>query len=132
MLKSIVSLAAGASLALASAAVPANTDHITSDQFQPGWQAHARPLINHGHGPGASATTVWWVPGNLPRGRYYLVNRQGDGAILIDGYAFDVTSDPERQLRIVLPQYYGAVDAVPAAVVPQYQDTSSRAHFEGP
>ena len=117
---------------MASTRSRAGTSTITSEQFTPGWQQHVTPLINRGPGPGPSATTLWYVPGSVPKGHYYVVNREGDGARLIDGYAVTITSDPERQIHVVLPQYYGYVELVPSSDIPNVKDVNAKVRFEGP
>jgi len=129
-LKRALTLSALAAAAAIGTPVMADTGPITSAQFAPGWEQHVTPLINRGIGP--AATTVWYVPGSVPKGHYYVVNREGDGARLIDGYAVTVTSDPERQITVVLPQYYGYVELVPSSDVPGVQDANTKVRFEGP
>ena len=107
-------LAALALLAATSAA--ASSTPITSDQFAPGWQAHARPLIRMG------MTRVvdrdkWYVPGILPRGEYVLIRRTGDKAELIDGNRFKVTSANVDQYLYLTPGQ-GDVQALPIEDVP--------------
>ena len=106
-------LAALALLAASSAA--AASTPVTSDQFAPGWQAHAQSLIPMG------PTRVvdrdkWRVPNNLPRGDYVLVKRTGDKAELI-GYRFSVTSANADQYLYVSPGQ-GDVQALPVEDVP--------------
>jgi hypothetical protein len=107
-------LAALALLAATSAA--ASSTPITSDQFAPGWQAHARPLIRMG------MTRVvdrdkWYVPGILPRGEYVVIRRTGDKAELIDGNRFKVTSANIDQYLYLTPGQ-GDVQALPIEDVP--------------
>jgi hypothetical protein len=131
-LKRALTLAVLAGAAAAAAPALAGTSTITSEQFAPGWQQRVTPLINRGPGPGASATTIWYVPGSVPKGHYFVVNREGDAARLIDGYAVTITSDPERNIKVVLPQYYGYVELVPSSDVPGVKDANSKVRFEGP
>ena len=113
--KTLVAFAATALAgAVAMAAAP-----VTSDQFAPGWQDHARALINRGAAPRDLSKTSWMVPSVLAPGRYILVNRRGDRAEVIDGY--DLTVKPgqaSQQINIIVPQGYGDVQAVPASDVP--------------
>ena len=107
-------LAALALLAATSAA--ASSTPITSEQFAPGWQAHARPLIRMG------MTRVvdrdkWYVPGILPRGEYVLIKRTGDKAELLDGNRFKVTSANVDQYLYLDPGQ-GDVQALPIEDVP--------------
>jgi len=90
---------------------------VTSEQFAPGWQAHARPLFNKGstHVPGANA---WEVPGTLPRGSYRLINRSGDSAELIEGHEFEISGDPARKIILFVFPGYGNVEALPVADLP--------------
>lgn len=131
-LKRVLTQAVFLAIAGTATAATADTSSITSEQFAAGWQQRAKPLINRGPGPGPSATTIWYVPGSVPKGHYYVVNREGDGARLIDGYAVTITSDPERRISVVLPQYYGDVQIVPSSDVPSVKDANSKVRFEGP
>jgi hypothetical protein len=108
-------LAAVALLTAATAA--ASSTPITSEQFAPDWQSHARPLIRLGVAPSPSQTS-WFVPATLPRGRYLLVNRTGGKAEVIDGYQFEVTNDSARNIYMLLQAGYGDVEAIPVADVP--------------
>ena len=102
-------------LLLAVSSVAAATP-VGSDQFVPGWQAHARPLINMGISriPGRER---WQVPAILPRGDYVLVKRSGDKAELIDGYRFTVKGGVADEYLFLEPGY-GSVEALPVADVP--------------
>jgi hypothetical protein len=101
-------------LLAAMSAVAASTP-ITSDQFAPGWQQHARPLINMGMARRVDRDK-WYVPAILPRGEYVLVKRDGDKAELIDGQRFTVKGN-EKQYLFLLPGY-GDVEALPVEDVP--------------
>jgi hypothetical protein len=127
-------LTASAFAAAVAVGVPAmaDTSSLTSAQFAPGWEQHTTALINRGPGPNASATTIWYVPGNVPKGLYVVINREADGARLIDGYAVTITSDPQRQIHVVLPQYYGVVELLPSSDVPGFKDVNTKVRFEGP
>lgn len=107
-----------AALAAGAAGAFAASPPVTSDQFSPGWQDQARALINQGASRLDLSKTSWYVPAITPRGRYILVERHGDKAQVIDGYEFRVTSDPEREIHMVLPAAYGNVEAVPISFVP--------------
>jgi hypothetical protein len=124
------------SLAAAAAAFAASGP-ITSDQFAPDWQQQARSLINRGPLPGTPLDRVgsntWYVPSNLPRGHYFVIERHDNGsAELIDGYVFDVTSDPVRDIHLVLPLRYSDVLAIPAELVPGVTESPPKVRFEGP
>ena len=99
-----------AAMSAAAAATP-----ITSDQFAPGWQAHAQPLIPLGPAR-ISARDKYRVPGILPRGDYVVVRRTGDKAELI-GYRFSVTAANVDQFLFLWPGE-GEVEALPVADVP--------------
>jgi len=114
----LLSVAALALLAAMSAA--AASEPITSDQFAPGWQKDARPLINMGFSRRGDRDR-YYVPQILPRGDYVLIKRNGDKAELIDGYRFQVTSNNARQYLFV-PPGYGDVEAVPIEDVPGLKD----------
>lgn len=115
-IKTIAALAAGV---LGAAAAMAAATPITSDQFAPGWQAHAQGLINRGASALDLSKTRWYVPANTPPGEYVLVERRGDTAEVIDGYRFKVTrGDVAREINMIVPQSYGNVEAVPLADVP--------------
>ena len=104
------------SLLAAMSAAAASTP-VTSDQFAPGWQAHARPLISMGPSRFAADRDRYYVPGILPRGNYVLVKRTGDKAELIDGYRFTVTSANVDQYLYLRPGQ-GDVQALPVEDVP--------------
>ena len=112
----LLSVAALALLAAMSAAAAAASEPVTSDSFAPGWQAHARPLINMGFSHRGDRDR-YYVPGILPRGDYVLVRRTGDKAELIEGYRFQVTSNNAKQYIFLTPGY-GEVEAVPIDDVP--------------
>ena len=107
-------LAALALLAATSAAA-ASTPR-TSDQFTPGWQAHAKPLIRMGMSR-IIGRDKWYVPAILPRGEYVLVKREGDKAEVIEGYRFTVKPG-NSDLYMYLTPGYGEVEAVPIADIP--------------
>jgi len=74
----------------------AAAEPISSDQFAPGWQTHAKSLFYQG--PTRSAgRDKYEMPGILPVGEYVLVSRKGDKAHLIDGQRITVRSGNERQ-----------------------------------
>ena len=107
-------LAALALLAATSAA--AASTPLTSEQFAPGWQAHAKPLIHMGMSRLVDKDK-WYVPAILPRGEYVLVKREGDKAEVIDGYRFTVKAGNSDQYMYLTPGY-GEVEAVPIADIP--------------
>ena len=111
VLGTLAVLALLAAMSAAAASTP-----ITSDQFAPGWQDHARPLYNMG------MTRIvdrdkWYVPAILPRGEYVLVQRTGDKAELIDGYRFTVKGGNADLYMYVTPGYSN-VEALPVADLP--------------
>ena len=107
---------AAVALLAAMSAVAASTP-ITSDQFAPGWQDRAKPLINMGPARIPADRTKWFVPGLLPRGEYVLVQRNGDKAEVIEGYRLTVKGGIEQQYMLLMPGY-GNVEALPVADVP--------------
>jgi hypothetical protein len=118
VLGTLTALVLMAAMSAAAASTP-----ITSDQFAPGWQEHARPLINMG------MTRVvdrdkWRVPGILPRGEYVLVRRNGDKAEVIDGYRFRVDGGFVEQYLYLVPGS-GDVEALPIADVPALKPAST-------
>ena len=108
-------------LLAAMSAVAASTP-ITSDQFAPGWQERARPLINMGN-TRIVDRDKWYVPNILPRGEYVLVQRNGDKAELIEGYRFTVKGGFADQYLFLMPGY-GNVEALPVADVPALKAAS--------
>ena len=112
---------AALALLAAMSAVAASTP-VTSDQFAPGWQQHARPLINMGV-TRVAGRDKWHVPPILPRGEYVLVQRNGDRAELIEGYRFTVNGGFADQYLFLTPGY-GNVEALPVADVPPLKATS--------
>ncbi len=110
VLGTLAVLALLAAMSAAAASTP-----ITSDQFAPGWQAHARALIPLG------PTRIvdrdkYRVPGILPRGDYVVVKRTGDKAEVL-GYRFTVTSANVEQYLFLWPGQ-GDVEALPVEDVP--------------
>ena len=108
-------------LLAAMSAVAASTP-ITSDQFAPGWQERARPLINMGNAHIVDRDK-WYVPNILPRGEYVLVQRNGDKAEVIEGYRFTVKGGFADQYMYLMPGY-GNVEALPVADVPALKAAS--------
>ena len=111
VLGTLAALALLAAMSAVAAATP-----ITSEQFAPGWQSHARPLIHMGM-TRLTDRDRWYVPAILPRGEYVLVKRNGDKAELIEGYRFTVTSNNANQYLFLMPGL-GAVEALPIEDVP--------------
>ena len=97
---------------------------VTSEQFAPGWQSHARSLFNMGPTLGADRNK-WLVPAILPRGDYVLIKRTGDTAELIEGNRFTVTSGNAKQYLFITPGA-GDVQALPIADVPVLKQASVR------
>ena len=110
VLGTLVVLALFAAMSAAAASTP-----ITSDQFAPGWQAHARALIPMGPSRIVDRDK-YYVPGILPRGDYVLVKRTGDKAELV-GYRFSVTAANVDQFLFLWPGQ-GEVEALPVSDVP--------------
>jgi len=107
----IAALALLAAMSAAAAAEP-----VTSDQFAPGWQAHARPLLFAGMSrlPGRDKLEV---PGILPTGEYVLIRRHGDTAELL-GQRITVHSGNEKQYVFVDAGSGGDVQILPVSDVP--------------
>ena len=126
------SIVAATCLVAAPAAVAA-ADPIGSDKFASGWQSESHAMINRGvtRAPGRAPMTVWYVPANLPRGHYLVINRSGDKAELINGYSFDIDSDSYRDIHVVLPLGYGYVEALPERFVPEVKRDTAPTRFEG-
>jgi hypothetical protein len=101
------------SLALASCVSPEQkaASTITDQQFATDWREHSRPLIYRGMGY-PPATSIWMVPTILPNGSYRVIDRQGDGATMIDGYRFTIESDPEKEIHLLLPSEYHQPEAL--------------------
>ncbi len=97
---------------------------VTSAQFAPGWQSHARPLINMGPTIGADRIK-WYVPAILPRGDYVLIKRSGDTAELVEGNRFTVTSSNAQQYLFIEPGM-GNLEALPAEDVPTLKRATLR------
>ena len=102
---------------LAAMSAAAASTPLSSDQFAPGWQGHARPLYNMG------ITRVvdrdkWYVPAILPRGEYVLVQRTGDKAEVIEGYRLTIKGGNSDTYMYLTPGYNN-VEALPVADVPQ-------------
>ena len=108
---------------LAAMSAAAASSPVASDQFAPGWQAHAQPLIPLG--PTRSVDRdKYRVPGILPRGDYVLVKRSGDKAELL-GYRFTVTSANVDQYLFLMPGQ-GEVEALPVEDVPALKPAAAR------
>jgi hypothetical protein len=112
VLGTLAALALLAAMSAAAAGTP-----LSSDQFAPGWQDHARPLYNVGKAQIVDRDK-WYVPAILPRGEYVLVQRTGDKAEVIDGYRFTVKGG-NADTYLYLTPGYGNVEALPVADVPQ-------------
>ena len=103
-------------IALLAAMSAAAAEPVTSDQFTPGWQSHARPLISMGFSRFGDRDR-YYVPALLPRGDYVLVSRNGDKIETIDGYRFTVRPGNVDQYIYLTPGYID-VQAVPIDDVP--------------
>ena len=101
---------------LAAASSVAAAEPITSDQFAPGWQEHAKPLFYQGMSLSAGRDK-YQMPGILPPGEYVLVARKGDKTQLVNGQRITVRPGNEKQI-IFLDAGIGDVLAVPVADVP--------------
>ena len=101
---------------LAAMSAAAAAEPVTSDQFTPGWQSHARPLINMGFSR-LGDRNKYYVPAMLPRGDYVVIARSGDKAEVVDGYRFTVRSGNADQYIYLTPGYTD-VQAVPIDDIP--------------
>lgn len=104
------SLAAAALLALGACAETPPAPTVDARLMQ-GWQDHSRPLFYNGPGP-AAGTTAWKVPALLDRGHYRVIDRRGQGARLVDGYAFEVDGSVYKEVILMLPSSYANLEAV--------------------
>jgi hypothetical protein len=102
---------------LAAASAVAASEPVTSDQFAPGWQAHAKPLFNLGPAMRVPGRNKYMMPGILASGDYVLVKRTGDKAELINTAVVTVHGGNEKQY-IFLDAGTGQVEALPVADVP--------------
>ncbi len=116
-------IAAFALLAAMSAAAAA--EPVTSDQFAPGWQDHARPMFFAGMSriPGRDKLEV---PGILPSGEYVLVRRHGDKAELL-GQRITVHSGNEKQYVFVDAGSGADVQILPLSDVPSLRPSAAPA-----
>ena len=105
-------------LLTAATACATSSPPITSAHFLPGWEAHAKPLFNHGMSPDVSRNR-WYVPANLPSGQYVVVQREGPLATLIENRRFEVKPGSIADIYIFLEPGYHDVEAVPLADVPE-------------
>lgn len=103
-------LAATALLALGACAEAPLVPTVDA-RLMTGWQDHTRPLFYNGPGPTAG-TTAWKVPALLDRGHYRVVERRGNGARLVDGYAFEVDGSSFKEMFLMLSSSYANVEAV--------------------
>ena len=115
-------LAAVALLAAASAVAAA--EPVASDQFAPGWQAHAKPLFNLGPAMRVPGRNKYMMPGILASGDYVLVLRTGDKATLVNTSIVTVHGGNEKQY-IFLDAGSGDVEALPVADVPALKSTKA-------
>ena len=102
---------------LAAASAVAASEPVTSDQFAPGWQAHAKPLFNLGPAMRTPGRDRYEMPGILTSGDYVLVQRKGDKAQLINSNVITVHGGNEKQY-IFLDAGIGQVEALPVSDVP--------------
>ncbi len=102
---------------LAAVSAAAASTPLTSDQFAPGWQAHARSLFNQGITPRVPGRVKWYVPAILPPGEYVVVRREGDKAEVMPGVRFTVRDGIVDQY-LFLPPGAGDLQALPVADVP--------------
>jgi len=102
---------------LAAASAVAAAEPVTSDQFAPGWQAHARPLFNLGPSMHMAGRDRYEMPGILASGDYVLVQRKGDKVTLVNTGIVTVHGGNERQY-VFLDVGSAEVEALPVADVP--------------
>ena len=102
---------------LAAASAVAASEPVTSDQFAPGWQAHAKPLFNLGPSMHMAGRDRYEMPGILASGDYVLVQRKGDKATLVNTGIVTVHGGNEKQY-VFLDGGMGQVEALPVADVP--------------
>ena len=102
---------------LAAASAVAAAEPITSDQFAPGWQAHAKPLFLLGPSMHMAGRDRYEMPGILPNGDYVLVQRKGDKAQLVNTSIITVHGGNEKQY-VFLDAGSDDVEALPVADVP--------------
>jgi len=110
---------------LAAASAVAASEPVASDQFTPGWQAHARPLFNLGPAMRVPGRDRYEMPGILATGDYVLVRRKGDKAELINTSIITVRGGNEKQY-IFLDAGIGQVEALPVADVPALKTLGMR------
>ncbi len=106
---------------LAATSAVAAAEPITSDQFAPGWQAHARPMFYGGMTRVAGRDKLE-MPGILPPGEYVLIKRQGDKAELLD-QRVTVHSGNEKQYVFVDSGNASNVEVLPISDVPSLKPT---------
>jgi hypothetical protein len=102
---------------LAAASAVAAAEPITSDQFAPGWQAHAKPLFNLGPSMHVTGRDRYEMPGILPSGDYVLVEHKGDKVQVVNTSIITVRGGNEKQY-IFLDPGSDRVEAVPLDDVP--------------
>ncbi len=110
---------------LAAASAVAASEPVTSDQFAPGWQAHAKPLFNLGPAMRVPGRDRYEMPGILATGDYVLVRRKGDKAEVINTSIVTVHGGNEKQY-IFLDAGTGQVEALPVADVPTLKTMGMR------
>ncbi len=110
---------------LAAASAVAASEPVTSDQFAPGWQAHAKPLFNLGPAMRVPGRDRYEMPGILATGDYVLVRRKGDKAEVINTSIVTVHGGNEKQY-IFLDAGTGQVEALPVADVPTLKTVGMR------
>lgn len=94
----------------------AAAEPVGSDQFAPGWEAHAKPLYLQGP-MSMSGRDEWYLPSVLPKGEYVLVHRRGDKVELVQGVRIQVNPGNVDQY-VFLDPGMGDVEALPLADVP--------------
>ena len=110
---------------LAAASAVAASEPVTSDQFAPGWQAHAKQLFNLGPAMRVPGRDRYEMPGILATGDYVLVRRKGDKAEVINTSIVTVHGGNEKQY-IFLDAGTGQVEALPVADVPTLKTVGMR------
>ncbi len=113
---------AAVALLVAMSAVAA-AEPITSDQFAPGWQAHAKPMFYGGVTRDGGRDKLL-VPGMLSTGEYVLIRRDGDKAELLGPR---VTVGPGNEKQYVFVDSGHNVEILPIADVPSLKHTPGNA-----
>ena len=73
-----------------------------SAAFAPDWRSHTYPLYMRGRGIAADVNS-WWVPDNLPKGNYRVIERKGDDADLLDSPRLEVEPSAWKEVHLMIP-----------------------------